>query len=156
MKEDPAIIERLLKSYDLILDFYGIVVADKDSGLLKRGDNWEAQFQNLNTHSHNYLRITRILKCLGEFGFEHYKKPFLEFFIVEIWENKTLKNCANSCRNYWIGTIKSDEHRRQLEEKMQSYYPNEEKPKHVPVGFLHSSSDEDDDFKELRRRVGDL
>jgi hypothetical protein len=142
MKEKPEIIERILRSYDLILHFYGLVVADKTTGVLQRGDNWENQFYNLNTHSHNFLRITRILKCLGEFGYEHYKKPFLELFINEIWVNKTLKACASSCRNYWIGTLKSDEDRKELLDRIQVFYPDE-----IPAR-ARSLSDDDEDNDE--------
>jgi len=152
MKDDPIIIERLLKSYDLILDFYGFVVEEKTTGKLKRAENWEERFNNLNTHSHNFLRITRILKCLGEFGFEHYKKPFLEFFITEIWENQTLKSCAQSCRNYWVGTIKNDEDRKELLEKIQKYYPNERR---FSVDSSSSSSSEEEK-RSGDERVGDL
>lgn len=83
MKADPQCMERFLRSYEMQLHFYGCVL-DRETGKLSRGENWESQYRNLNTHSHNFLRITRILKSLGEFGFEHYKKPFLEHFIEEV------------------------------------------------------------------------
>lgn len=63
---------------------------------------------------HNYLRITRILKSLGEFGYEHLKKPFVEFVLQEALELGTLQNCLESCNNFWIGTIKDDEARKEL------------------------------------------
>ncbi len=38
--------------------------------------NSRCRFLNLSISHHNYLRITRMLKALGHFGFEHYKVRF--------------------------------------------------------------------------------
>jgi len=124
IKEDPQCIKRFIKSYELMLHFYGCSLEDPVTGKLKRHTGWKAQYRNLNTHHHNFLRITRILKCLGELGFEHYKKPFLEHFINEIWITRELNNCDDSCENYWIGTIKDDKDRAELEEKVASLKKN--------------------------------
>jgi len=68
-----------------MLDFYGFELIDKDTGEIRRlpGDAYKLRFRNLNTSSHNYLRITRILKCLGEFDYEYLKFPFLEQILRE-------------------------------------------------------------------------
>jgi len=121
IKADPECIKRFVKSYEMILHFYGCRILDPKTGELDRHDEWKTQYRNLNSHAHNFLRITRILKCLGELGFEHYKKPFLEHFIKEIWVNKVLINCADSCEDYWIGTLKNDTDRKELEEKVVSF-----------------------------------
>ena len=63
---------------------------------------------------HNYLRITRILKFLGEFGYENYKRPFVEFVLEEAMEHGTLLNTLESCVRYWLETIKSEDERKQL------------------------------------------
>ena len=42
-----------------------------------RAAHYAPRYRHLDSSFHNYLRITRILKCLGELGFEHYKWPFL-------------------------------------------------------------------------------
>lgn len=65
---------------------------------------------------HNYLRITRILKCLGEMGLEHYKMPFLEFILHEAIITGYLHNTLDSCYNYWIGTVKDDAARANLKQ----------------------------------------
>lgn len=48
-----------------------------------RAAHYAPRYRHLDSSFHNYLRITRILKCLGELGFEHYKWPFLRvgFFL---------------------------------------------------------------------------
>ena len=63
---------------------------------------------------HNYLRITRILKCLGEFEYEHLKAPFVRFVLYEAIVERTLKNTKNSCLNYWLEVIKDDGERKKI------------------------------------------
>jgi len=117
---------RLIKSYELILHFYGCRLKNRETGEIERHEQWREQYRNLNSHSHNFLRITRILKCLGEFGLEHYKKPFLEHFIKEIWEERTLTNCDSSCENFWIGTLKDTKDREELEKKIAGFTKKQE------------------------------
>ena len=119
-----------------MLDFYGLELEDEKSGSpctrvavwrgmcliypllfageVKRSVNWEDRFRNLNYSSHNYLRITRILKCLGEFGFEHYKAPLIRRLLIEAITEKTLINALNSCVSYWIEVVKDDKEREEL------------------------------------------
>jgi len=120
MKADPECIKRYLKSYDMMLHFYGCKMKDRQTGEIERHEEWQKYYKNLSSHFHNNLRITRMLKSLGEFGFEHYKKPFLEHFIKEICETKILSSCADSCSGYWLGTIKDDATRASLEKKVRS------------------------------------
>jgi hypothetical protein len=63
---------------------------------------------------HTHYRITRILKCLGELGFEHLKKNFIKFIVVEILERKTLANLQESCCNYWIAILKDPSERAEM------------------------------------------
>jgi len=114
IQSDPACKARVLKSYQMMLDFYGIKMPDSESGGLERASNWKERFTHLNRSYHNYLRITRILKSLGELGFEHLKSPFLEFMLVESLDKRTLDNCADSCLNFWVQTVRDDEERCRL------------------------------------------
>ena len=70
---------------------------------------------------HNYLRITRILKSLGELGYEHYKLPLVEFILREALEEKTLVNCLDSCLDYWVNTIKDDKERARLKKYAEEF-----------------------------------
>ncbi|XP_033752383.1 opioid growth factor receptor-like protein 1 [Pecten maximus] len=122
---------RVLKSYEMMLDFYGMVLESKETGQIKRGEDWKSRFQHLNRSYHNYLRITRILKSLGEFDYEHLKRPFVEFVLQEALESGKLANVLESCVNYWIGTIKDDDARQQLKDyvrKMEGGYGMENAP----------------------------
>jgi len=62
----------------------------------------------------NYLRITRILKCLGEFGYEHLKANFVKFMLYEGMVEGTLSNVIDSCVKYWIGVLKNDQDRKAM------------------------------------------
>jgi len=62
-------------------------------GQLERAENYKSRFNHLNSSFHNYLRVTRILKSLGELGFEHYKLPFIKFMLIEIFDTQLLVNC---------------------------------------------------------------
>lgn len=70
MKKDPEVQERLYRSFEMMLDFYGMKLVNRQTGEIKRNSNYQKCYDNLNWSSHNYLRITRILKCLGELGLE--------------------------------------------------------------------------------------
>ncbi|CAG04073.1 unnamed protein product, partial [Tetraodon nigroviridis] len=79
--------KRLVESYELMLGFYGIRLVNKATGEVKRADNWKERFGNLERNMHNNLRITRILKSLGELGFRHYQAPLVRFFLEETLED---------------------------------------------------------------------
>ena len=80
---------------------------------------------------HNYLRITRILKCLGEMGLEHYKVPFLRFMLHEAIITGKLDRTLDSCCNYWIGTVKDDEERAKLTAEAERMYQEVEEASDV-------------------------
>ncbi|UJR27245.1 hypothetical protein I4U23_008540 [Adineta vaga] len=116
IKQDSKALKRILKSYKMMLDFYGFELVDEKTGEIRRSsdDSYRSCFRNLNTSSHNYLRITRILKCLGEFDYEHLKFPFLERILYESIIEDTLSNCLRSCKDYWIETLRSQDERRAI------------------------------------------
>jgi len=116
IKKDKKALERILKSYELMLNFYGFKLIDKTTGEIRRLPEgaYRDRFRNLNTSSHNYLRITRILKCLGEFDYEYLKFPFLAAILRESIMENTLSNCLRSCKDYWIETLRNQKERRAI------------------------------------------
>ncbi|XP_067655557.1 opioid growth factor receptor-like protein 1 isoform X2 [Haliotis asinina] len=114
IKKNPETCDRVLRSYKMMLNFYGMKLKDDETGELEREKNWRQRYHHLNRSMHNYLRITRILKSLGELGFEHLKAPFVRFVLKEALVHKTLDNTVDSCYNYWIETIKDDKIREDL------------------------------------------
>jgi hypothetical protein len=101
-QKDTKMQDNLIKSYELILDFFGMKLSDTKTGEVERNEkNYVDRYENLNTSSHNYLRITRILKCLGLCGLEHFKKLFLKHVLTEVFKNKELTNTIESLFKYW-------------------------------------------------------
>lgn len=105
IQQDDAAMERLLKSYEMMLGFYGIKLVDRETGQVQRAENWQERFHNLNRRTHNNLRISRILRCLGLFGLRHLQPPLVKFFLKEIVVEKTLYNCRHSCFKFWMSTL---------------------------------------------------
>ena len=98
-------------------------------GELERADNWKNRFHHLNHSMHNYLRITRILKCLGEFGYERLQAPFVRFVLHEAFVKQTLDNTKDSCLNYWLEVIKDDKERKQIKKYAKELQGEEQKKK---------------------------
>lgn len=72
MKADPLIIERILTSYKLMLDFYGMQLVSPESGLVDRSlppRNFSARYINLirklvifhsGSAHHSYIQINQV------------------------------------------------------------------------------------------------
>lgn len=115
IKADAKCMARFLTTYKLMLHFYGMRLADEKTGQIEREpDIWKARYRNLETHGHNFLRITRILKCLGELGLDHYQFPFMKHVYDEIFLNENLLPCENSARTYWERVVRDDDKRAAL------------------------------------------
>ncbi|XP_068189581.1 opioid growth factor receptor [Antennarius striatus] len=106
--------KRLVESYELMLGFYGIRLVNKETGEVKRAENWKERFGNLERNMHNNLRITRILKSLGELGFEHYQAPLVHFFLKETLVKKTLSSVKRSVLDYFLFAVLDKEKRQEL------------------------------------------
>ncbi|KAM8916095.1 opioid growth factor receptor-like isoform 2-T2 [Spinachia spinachia] len=104
----------LLKSYKLMLDFYGIELSDEKTGEVRRACNWRDRFNNLNRQTHNNLRITRILKCLGTLGYRHYQAPLVYFFLKETLVHKELPQVRDSVLHYFVFAVLDKGERRSL------------------------------------------
>lgn len=113
-RESDVAKENLLKSYQLMLDFYGIELRDEKTGEVRRSPNWKDRFDNLNRNTHNNLRITRILKCLGTLGFQHYQVPLVRFFLEETLVKGELPRVKESVLNYFVFAVLDRRERRKL------------------------------------------
>ncbi|CAL1578531.1 unnamed protein product [Knipowitschia caucasica] len=112
---------RFLAAYSLMLDFYGVKLLDKN-GNVTRAANWEQRFLHLNESQHNYLRITRILKSLGELGYEGFKAPLVRLLLQEALERRTLVNMRHSALEYFVFTVRLRSSRRRLLRYAQRHY----------------------------------
>ncbi|XP_071750705.1 opioid growth factor receptor [Centroberyx gerrardi] len=105
---------RLVESYELMLGFYGIQLVNRETGEVKRAENWKERFGNLERNMHNNLRITRILKSLGELGFEHYQAPLVRFFLEETLVKKNLSSVKRSVLDYFLFAVLDKQKRQEL------------------------------------------
>jgi len=98
---------RVVKSYKLMLNFLGMKLANDLTGEVTREqDIWKARYCQINTRSNNNIKITRMLKSLGQLGFERYQKAFVQHLKTEIEEHGLLKNCRDNFKNYWSTYLK--------------------------------------------------
>jgi len=138
---DSELQGRVITSYELMLDFYGMKLVSRTEGTITRAENWKVRYAHLNRSFHNYLRITRIIKCLGEIGLEHFKIHFVKHVLQEIYENKELLNCHESCIKYWAAVLRKEEDRNVVEELIDKYEASRPARR---ATIAHSSSDDDD------------
>ncbi|XP_007529102.2 opioid growth factor receptor-like protein 1 isoform X2 [Erinaceus europaeus] len=120
-KKTKEAIRRFLLAYKMMLEFFGIKLIDK-TGNVVRAINWQERFQHLNESQHNYLRITRILKSLGELGYESFKSPLVKFILHEALVENTIPNIKQSALEYFVYTIRDRRERRKLLRFAQKHY----------------------------------
>lgn len=120
-KKTKEAIRRFLLAYKMMLEFFGIKLIDK-TGNVARAVNWQERFQHLNESQHNYLRITRILKSLGELGYESFKSPLVKFILHEALVENTIPNIRQSALEYFVYTIRDRRERRKLLRFAQKHY----------------------------------
>uniref|UniRef100_A0A3B3W0S2 Opioid growth factor receptor 2 n=1 Tax=Poecilia latipinna TaxID=48699 RepID=A0A3B3W0S2_9TELE len=125
-KQEIQVKKNLLKSYELMLDFYGIKLENEETGKVARADHWIDRFQNLNNHTHNNLRITRILKCLGTLGYRHYQVPLVRFFLEETLVNGELPRVKDSALSYFLFAVLDKQERRKLLKFAYDHYNDSE------------------------------
>ena len=161
LRNSPEAMDRILRSFSMMCDFYGmrcfVDMKNRQCTFQRNiggeGDKkhvWIKCYRNLNSSGHNYLRITRILKFLGEMGLEFIKIAWLSFFAQEIIVTRALKNCLRSFCDYWVGTIYDDAERA----KFTAWYRGlQADPGSAPVdtvGFHYETFDSDDEEEEVR------
>jgi len=101
---------RLVRSYKLMLNFFGMKLANDLTGEVTREqDIWQARYCQINGRTNNNIKITRMLKSLGQLGFERYQKRFVEHLKTEIEDHGLLKNCRDNFKNYWSTYLKLGE-----------------------------------------------
>ncbi|NWX97748.1 OGRL1 protein, partial [Nothoprocta ornata] len=120
-KKTKEAIRRFVLAYKMMLEFFGIKLVDK-TGNVARAANWQERFQHLNESQHNYLRITRILKSLGELGYESFKSPLVKFILHEALVEDTIPNIKQSALEYFVYTIRDRRERRKLLRFAQQHY----------------------------------
>jgi hypothetical protein len=75
--QDEVLRANLARSFDVMLCFYGLAYDETTDTVSRRADFPERARNWINSHNHNYLRITRILHCLRELGLDGQALAFL-------------------------------------------------------------------------------
>ncbi|XP_056324375.1 opioid growth factor receptor-like protein 1 [Danio aesculapii] len=113
-RRDKQAQSKLVKSYEVMLDFYGIRLVNKDTGEVERARNWKQRFDHINRHTLNNLRITRILKCLGTLGLEHFQAPLVKFILHETLVMGELQSVKRTVLDYFMFAVLDKSKRREL------------------------------------------
>eukprot|EP01108_Squamamoeba_japonica_P001644 TRINITY_DN1718_c0_g2_i1.p1 TRINITY_DN1718_c0_g2~~TRINITY_DN1718_c0_g2_i1.p1 ORF type:complete len:271 (-),score=30.50 TRINITY_DN1718_c0_g2_i1:282-1049(-) len=132
---------RVWRSFEIMLEFYGHSY-DATSGQFSKSTNFAARSANLNSNTHNNLRISRILKSLGELGFEDIKLRWLEFWISIIDEQP---NQRSSLREFWSESLRKPDELQSMRKqiaKMDPYYSSSVDPSICNEKSICSSSSE--------------
>lgn len=119
MKKCDIIRKRLLESYRLMLDFYGFELSDEETGTITPLPDHSLQFDNLNRCSHNYLRITRILKCLGEINYSRLQYGLIKGILDQIFTHHQLKNTLESAMSFWVAVVRDETQRLSLRQMIE-------------------------------------
>ncbi|XP_013774316.1 opioid growth factor receptor-like protein 1 [Limulus polyphemus] len=127
IKSDPQSKKRVFRAYTMMLDFYGIEFTNQYTGELKRGKNWEEKAKSLNKYIYNYLRITQILKFLGEVGFEELKCPLVEFLLLECLKERSLSYANIALKDYWVHVLRNEADRTYILRLLAHYWPDRDK-----------------------------
>jgi len=101
IRRDPDCAHNFIKSYQLMLDFYGFQLEDLRTGRIGFSPRYKERLAHLNSSFHNNLRITRMITCLGHFGFTRYKKPFVNALGQAI-KMGYLPSCKRSYKDFWL------------------------------------------------------
>uniref|UniRef100_A0A8C5LVU1 RNase H type-1 domain-containing protein n=1 Tax=Leptobrachium leishanense TaxID=445787 RepID=A0A8C5LVU1_9ANUR len=108
MKNTAEIQHRLRRAYKLMLNFFGVKLVGEEEIEVIRDSNFSTRFSNLNTNTHNNLRITRIVKSMGELGAAQYQALLVKFFLKEILVDDQLQNMKKSALKYFLPAVKND------------------------------------------------
>jgi hypothetical protein len=94
----------------MMLDFWGMIILNVTSGVIKRSDNYKDRYKKW-MGTHNNLRISRCLKSLGELGLNRFQLPLVEFLIEEVMSGE-IKGSFDSLVNYWIPMLSEDDQKK--------------------------------------------
>ena len=105
MRADPGVQRRVRKSFELFLDFLGLRVDWADPaapGAVTRSADPLPRLQNLASKPHNFMRISRLVRSLGQLGLAEWQLPLLRALAWEIFETGTLRTGKSAFIQHWI------------------------------------------------------
>ncbi|QKQ77020.1 opioid growth factor receptor-related protein [Nostoc sp. TCL240-02] len=106
-RSNPYLRQNLLRSFTVMLQFYGLQRHESNDG--KVIINQSEEYQNRKSEwvcifNHNYLRITRILKCLMTLGLESEAQAFYKC-LQQIYHEDS-NQIGSETFQYWTMAVK--------------------------------------------------
>ncbi|MBD2412903.1 hypothetical protein FACHB389_06235 [Nostoc calcicola FACHB-389] len=101
--------QNLLRSFTVMLQFYGLQCQESDEGKIiisKSEDYANRKHEWVGIFNHNYLRITRILKCLMTLGLENEAQGFYKC-LQQIYHEDSNQIGAETFQ-YWTIAVKEN------------------------------------------------
>jgi len=106
-RTDRQLQENLLRSFSVLLNFYGLDIAtdEQEKIVVTKSESYPVRKQEwVNLLDHNYLRITRILKCLMTFGLNREAQAFYEC-LRQIYREDS-DQIGGETFQYWTDAVK--------------------------------------------------
>ena len=107
-KENPRLQKNLLQSFSVMLNFYGLAISRDEQGkvYVEKSENYpDRKHEWVNMLNHNYLRITRMLKCLITFGLIQETQAFYECLKTIYREDSD--QIGGETFQYWTDAVNS-------------------------------------------------
>src|ERR1044072_110937 len=106
-RSDETLKKHLIKSFELMLSFYGLQVEEGAQALTisKSPEYGQRKLFWLTYGNHNHLRITRILTSLRLLGLEEYARAF--FRVLEQIYKEEKENIGEETYDYWRRAVSS-------------------------------------------------
>ena len=106
-KEDSRLQKNLRQSLAVMLQFYGLQSHEDDGKVvINRAENYSGRkYEWVNMFNHNYLRITRILKCLMLFGLDDEAQAFYDC-LRQIYREDSEQIGSKTFR-YWTNAVET-------------------------------------------------
>lgn len=101
MRTDPEIKKNVLKSLDTMLKFLGYSRDDTSCALQRNADFDERAENWIIKHTHNHLRMTRLLLFLKYMGLDNCAKNLFNEFTLLKNDDKYKNSITQSYNNYW-------------------------------------------------------
>jgi Opioid growth factor receptor (OGFr) conserved region len=103
-QSDRQLLENLLTSLTVMLKFYGLQYINETKQIERSADYPIRKQEWVNNFDHNYLRITRILKCLMIFGLAAEARSFYQCLAEIYRENSNLIGAETF--QYWTDAVR--------------------------------------------------
>lgn len=106
-KTEPGLRENLIVSLKVIIKFYGFKIFQDDKQIeIHKAANFHERKRNwLITGNHNFLRLTRILKCLMLLGLKEYALALYDA-LEDLYINEAANIIGSLTFHYWQSAIR--------------------------------------------------